>query len=111
MPGPQFYETDLIQELRLRRWARRNYVPVEQRGTGWHPVVLDEMSCRDAEISDEQRRLCLAYVPLAPTPSLPRCAVTYRPLPSGVHHIHEPHTEQPAPRIAAAPAKSRVFLC
>ena len=40
---------DLIEELRLRRWARENYVPNDQRLDDWHPVVLEEMQARDAE--------------------------------------------------------------
>lgn len=112
MPGPHFYQTDLIQELRLRRWARKNYVPLSERGTGWHPVVLDEMHCRDQEL-DEQRQqfITMAYVPLAPTVPTPRAAATYRALPSGVHVIHEPHVQQAAPRIVTAPETTRVFLC
>ena len=42
-------DLDLIEELRLRRWARENYVPRGQRQTGWHSVVLDEMSKKDFE--------------------------------------------------------------
>jgi hypothetical protein len=42
---------DLIEEFRLRRWARENYVPQEVRPRGWHPVILDEMQARDAEPS------------------------------------------------------------
>ncbi len=42
-------DLDLIEELRLRRWARENYVPSGQRQTGWHSVVLDEMSKKDFE--------------------------------------------------------------
>ncbi len=39
-----------IAELRLRQWARRNYVPLDKRrDEDWHPVVLDEMSRCDAE--------------------------------------------------------------
>ncbi len=44
-------DVDLIEELRLRRWARENYVPRGQRQTGWHSVVLDEMSKKDIEES------------------------------------------------------------
>lgn len=40
---------DLIQELRLRRWARLNFVDRQQRDAGWHPVVLDEMTTMDFE--------------------------------------------------------------
>lgn len=42
-------EVDLIEELRLRRWARENYVPRSQRQNGWHWVVLDEMKKKDFE--------------------------------------------------------------
>lgn len=40
---------DFIEELRLRRWARENYVPSAERDATWHPIVLDEMSRKDAE--------------------------------------------------------------
>jgi hypothetical protein len=42
-------ELDLIEELRLRRWAREHYVPRSQRQITWHPVVHDEMSKKDTE--------------------------------------------------------------
>jgi len=42
-------EPDAIEELKLRRWARENYVPVNSRDTLWHPVVLEEMHRKDAE--------------------------------------------------------------
>jgi hypothetical protein len=42
-------ELDFIQELRLRRWARENYVPAGQREDSWHRVILDEMSKKDLE--------------------------------------------------------------
>jgi hypothetical protein len=45
-------ELDLIEELRLRRWARENYVPRSQRQLSWHPVILDEMGRRDLESSE-----------------------------------------------------------
>jgi hypothetical protein len=43
------WEIDFIEELRLRRWARENYVPGPQRERNWHPVVIDEMSKKDGE--------------------------------------------------------------
>lgn len=43
------WDIDLIEELRLRRWARENYVPAPQREGNWHPVVIDEMSKKDGE--------------------------------------------------------------
>ncbi len=42
-------ELDFIEELRLRRWARENYVPSEKRPQTLHPVVLDEMHRKEAE--------------------------------------------------------------
>ncbi|GAB4157326.1 MAG: hypothetical protein Tsb009_34400 [Planctomycetaceae bacterium] len=40
---------DAIQEIRLRIWARKNYVPVSERGDDLHPVILDEMGRIDNE--------------------------------------------------------------
>ena len=45
-------EVDFIEELRLRRWARENYVPRSQRLLSWHPVILDEMTRKDNEVSE-----------------------------------------------------------
>jgi hypothetical protein len=42
-------EVDAIEELRMRRWARENYVPPDERSRGWHPIVLDEMSRKDQD--------------------------------------------------------------
>ncbi|MBX7166607.1 MAG: hypothetical protein K1X74_09700 [Pirellulales bacterium] len=44
-------EVDVIEELRLRRWARENYVSDELRNREWHPIVLDEMQKRDRELN------------------------------------------------------------
>jgi hypothetical protein len=45
-------ELDIIEELRLRRWARQNYVSLEQRDSRWHPVILDEMDKKDLESTE-----------------------------------------------------------
>ena len=45
-------EVDLIEELRLRRWARENYVAQGERDAAWHPVVLDEMGRKDRDATD-----------------------------------------------------------
>lgn len=47
-------EVDFIEELRLRRWARENYVPAERRERSWHPVILDEMLRKDEEIAPKE---------------------------------------------------------
>jgi hypothetical protein len=53
-------ELDFIEELRLRRWAREHYVPRQQRQMSWHPIVLEEMSLRDDEVSDVETVLTCA---------------------------------------------------
>jgi hypothetical protein len=60
---------DLGCELRLRRWARLNYVAPERRPDSWHPVVLAEMRGRDAELAaqEEPTPAGARYVPLAPS--------------------------------------------
>lgn len=42
-------EVDFIEELKLRRWARENYVPADKRDRHWHPIVLEEMTHKDKE--------------------------------------------------------------
>lgn len=46
-------DVDFIEELRLRRWARQHYVPVESREPSWHPIVLEEMGRKDEEVTAE----------------------------------------------------------
>jgi hypothetical protein len=41
---------DLIEELRLRRWARENYCYAEARQASWHPLILDEMRRIDDDL-------------------------------------------------------------
>jgi hypothetical protein len=47
--GVMTAEMDLIEELKLRRWARENYVPADKRDRAWHPVVHEEMKKKDQE--------------------------------------------------------------
>jgi hypothetical protein len=47
-------EIDFIEELRLRRWARENYVPSSERELSWHPVILDEMTRKDVEMVEAE---------------------------------------------------------
>ena len=42
-------ELDFIEELRLRRWARENFVPADLRQATWHPVILEEMVRKERE--------------------------------------------------------------
>ncbi len=50
MLDPDQLDVDLIEELRLRRWARENYVPSDRREPTWHPIILDEMLRKDEEV-------------------------------------------------------------
>ena len=54
MPISVGAEVDFIEELRLRRWARENYVPRDRREGSWHPVVHDEMTRKDDEREEAQ---------------------------------------------------------
>jgi hypothetical protein len=54
-------ELDFIEELRLRRWARENYVPRGQRQTSWHPVVHEEMEKKDVEVAQPAARPVYAW--------------------------------------------------
>lgn len=77
---------DLIRELRLRQWARRHHVPVEFRSASWHPVVLDEMTRKDAEQAEQaaQAGLSSPFVPL---------------IPNTLHLLHEAHAGIAAPKL------------
>lgn len=95
MPNLRSADMNLMKELRLRRWARENYVSAEERGEGWHEVVMDEMLRKDAELLEQavNRSVTLAYVPL---------------MPDNRHSLHEPHVGLVAPYIvvnSAEPAR------
>lgn len=45
-------EVDAIEELRMRRWARENYVPADERDGTWHPIILEEMHRKDGEVHE-----------------------------------------------------------
>lgn len=47
---------DLVEEIRLRTWARRNYAPAAERDATWHPVIRDEMARKDRELQRTQSR-------------------------------------------------------
>jgi hypothetical protein len=54
-------ELDLIEELRLRRWAREHYVPSEQRQQAWHPIIRDEMARKDLEAAEAETAPAYAW--------------------------------------------------
>ena len=60
---------DPIAEFSLRRWARENFVPPTRRNADWHPLVLEEMEAKDAELEG------LAQVEVSPASSRPLTCV------------------------------------
>lgn len=82
-------DVDIIRELRLRSWARENYVPAYARREGWHPIVLDEMERRDREPG----RLILPE-------TVPNAARSpYVPLLPTFHRLDQPHFEHQPPHL------------
>ena len=57
---------NILDELRLRRWARENYVPAAERPADWDPIVLDEMLARDGELAANAASPVAGLVPLEP---------------------------------------------
>ncbi len=55
-------EVDFIEELRLRRWARENYVPPDERQPDLHPIVQEEMSRKDAEVRSPEPAITFAML-------------------------------------------------
>ncbi len=51
------HEVDFVEEIRLRTWARQNYVPQNERSRGLHPVILDEMRRKDREQGETFHRV------------------------------------------------------
>lgn len=80
MPIAPFEPMDFVHELRLRRWARENYVPARERDSQWPAVVQDEMRLRDQELADAVEHAIVGrrIVPLVP---------------DGSWTIHGPHLE------------------
>ena len=92
--GTNRQELDFVAELRLRQWARRNYVEVERRRDGdWHPVVLEEMRRmdRDQEAREAMQTVVtsVGVVPLEPS---------YH---TGIR-VDQPHAALPTPHIRSS---------
>ena len=89
---------DIVAELRLRQWARRNYVPATERVDGdWHPIVLKEMQRKDAELTgDGPVRMVITSRGVAPLEPSRHAGV----------RIDEPHAALSGPRIAKSNSRS-----
>ena len=66
-------KTDLVEELKLRRWARLNYSVPDQRDWSLHPVALHEMDQIDEERSQQLARIAESDTTL--NPGIERIAV------------------------------------
>jgi hypothetical protein len=96
MPALDNLGDDVISELRLRQWARRNYLPPEQRHSGLHPIARSEMEFRDQELAAERPHWTMVRTPFVPL------------LPCDDRHIDQSHPPVPAPlgAIVSAPTRS-----
>lgn len=98
-------ELDLVAELRLRQWARRNYVPSAERRDGdWHSIVVDEMRRidQDRSLLDAVQEVVTSDGIQALEPSL-----------HDDKRIDEPHAEIGAPRIhitTSADSQTETFV-
>jgi hypothetical protein len=89
-------DIDPIRELRLRRWARENYVPPDDRESSWHPIVLDEMRARDVELRGSSAvRHVPQYVPLEP---------------SGFRRMHASHPPSTVPNLLRHPETVQAYI-
>jgi hypothetical protein len=101
MMGNDSRELDLVAELRLRQWARRNYVPATARqDSDWHAVVINEMRRmdRDQDLIEATQSVVTSAGVVSLEPSLHQAI-----------RIDEPHAEIPAPKMHfIRPAASQV---
>ena len=49
LEGDEVGSVDLVEEIRLRTWARKHYASPTERDEALHPIILDEMSRKDRE--------------------------------------------------------------
>lgn len=64
-----FADLDMIEELRLRRWARENFAESANREESLHPIVQDEMRRMDAERGSEAPAADCQVTPARTRPS------------------------------------------
>jgi hypothetical protein len=83
---------DLVAELRLRQWARRNFVSGSERtDSDWHPVVLDEMRRKESEMAGEASlRIVIGSAGIVPLERSRHMGV----------RIDQAHAELAAPRLS-----------
>lgn len=91
MMGSESRDLDLVTELRLRQWARRNYVPAAERSdSDWHTVVINEMHRIDRDLSLVEN----AQKVVISTGVVPLELSQHQAM-----RIDEPHAAVPAPKM------------
>jgi len=105
MMDSDYQDLDLIAELRLRQWARRNYVSAAERcDSDWHSVVVNEMRRIDRDLS------------LVEIPQNIVTSTGVLPLESSQHQairIDETHVAVPVPKMQftkSADAQVETFI-
>lgn len=88
MIQPSSTAPDLIEEFRLRRWARLNFVPAAERSDDLHPVILHEMSLCDLERQRRQEAADLG------TAIVPLCGEFHGTL-NGPHYLERSRSDFP----------------
>ena len=88
---------DFVAELKLRQWARRNYVTPELRhDDDWHPIVLEEMRRRDGELASIEPLQTIVtstgIVPLEPS--------RHDRIDAAHETLRAPHTGRPVSRTS-----------
>ncbi len=90
---------DFIAELRLRQWARNNYIPAMVRqDSDWHPIVLDEMRRKDADL--EAQELMMSQQSGMVVPLMPEMPDNTR--------LDAAHQAIPAPQFLSNPAAAQM---
>jgi hypothetical protein len=91
---------DLLKELRLRRWARENYVPESDRAASWDPIVLDEMRRRDEELAAPP---CGEFD--APAGAMGSILIPLEPM---TYALDPPHLGPGPPHFLSMPARASI---
>ena len=94
---------DILSELRLRRWARENYVPAAERASFWDPIVLDEMRTRDEELAAASAEFVPNAVEAFDDPGskiVPLAPITYS--------FDPPHLGPAAPHLLSKPSREPI---
>lgn len=94
---------DMVQEMRLRRWARENFVSADDRSESWHQIVLDEMARIDSESTVHSEQSGLLFGAESMT-----LGHQIAPAEDPALNTHEGHAV-PTPQYPSAPTRSMQY--